>query len=173
MQRERTAKGAARGGVQQKGFFRGRLGYHDVYAFALTLYGISEQLCFLQAGTKHAVLALLIIPKSWTQPEKKKKNHNNQIPSSLCSPLNFALFFFSFSTQRHILLGFDGVFLFCFFFESSGLKILGHLGILGASGRSGAEHREVLGRPRRREGCAGACAARRGAAGGKRGHRHF
>lgn len=37
-----------------------------------------------------------------------------------------------------------------FFFESSGLKILGHLGILRASGRSGAEHREVLGRPRQR-----------------------
>lgn len=87
----------------------------------------------------------LLFSKSYQKvgTDKEKKNHNNKIPSSLCSPPNFAYFFF-FHTERY----FSGFFFF--FFESSGLKILGHLGILRASGRSRAEHREVLGRPRQR-----------------------
>lgn len=129
--------------MQQKGFFRGRLGYHDcnVYVFALTLYGISEQLCYLQAGTKHSVLALFqIIPKSWNRQGKKKSQQQNSFFPLL--PSQFCLFFF-FPHREIFFWGF-------FFFESSGLKILGHLGILRASGRSRAEHREVLGRPRQR-----------------------
>lgn len=167
-----------REGVCNKGFLQREIRISPlqrIHAFALTLYGISEQLCYLQAGTKHSVLALFqITPKSWNRPEKKNPNEKSQQQQNSFFPLlpsQFCLFsFFSFSTQRDIFLG------IFFFKKSSGLKILGHLGILGASGRSRAEHREVLGRPQRGEGCAGACAERKEGGklrGGKRGHIHF
>ena len=136
-----------------------RLGYGDgyIYAFAWTLYRISEQLSYLWAGTKHSVLALFQIePTSWNQT----KPPNNKITTTkflLSPPLSILPIFFFFHTD--IL----PVFWVCFFFfETSGLKILGHLGILGASDRSGAERREALGRPQRGEGCAGACAWEKG-----------
>lgn len=75
------------------------------------------------------------------EPTRKKKITTTKflLPSA---PLPILPIFFLFHTERY----FSGF----FFFESSGLKILGHLGILRASGRSRAEHREVLGRPRQR-----------------------
>lgn len=86
----------------------------------------------------------LLFSKSYqkvgTDKEKKITTTKFLLPSA---PLPILPIFFFFHTERY----FSGVF---FFFESSGLKILGHLGILRASGRSGAEHREVLGRPRQR-----------------------
>lgn len=83
--------------------------------------------------------------KSWNRQGKKKKSQQQNsffplLPSQFCL---WFFFFFLFHTERYFSV-------FFFFFESSGLKILGHLGILRASGRSGAEHREVLGRPRQR-----------------------
>lgn len=150
--------------MQQKGFFRERLGYHDGYicAFALTLYRISEQLCYLQARTKHAVLALFqIIPRSWNQTEKKKSQQNS------FPPPQFGYFLIFFFLHTDILL------FFLFYSESSGLKTLSPLGILRASECSGLSTEPLLAAPAREGLRWSMCWETGGNAGGKGGHVHF
>jgi len=158
MQQERTAQRKARGGVQQKGFFREIRIWRWLH-IRLCMDSLQDFRAALLSLGRNKTLRTCSFPNRTNklEPNKtpKQQNHNNKIPS-LPSPLDFAYFFFF---PHRYFACFLGVF---FFFETSGLKILGHLGILGASDRSGAERREALGRPQRGEGCAGACAWEKG-----------
>lgn len=132
-----------REGCATKGFLQREIRISRLQCIRLCIDSIWDFRAALLSPGRNKTLCICSFPNHTKklEPTRKKKSQQQNSFFPLL-PSQFCLFFF-FHTERY----FSGVF---FFFESSGLKILGHLGILRASGRSRAEHREVLGRPRQR-----------------------